>query len=914
MSVLFRSEAMRYVQINVSNSSAHDTVRELGNFGKFHIVDLSSMDGDKVSKEHLAYKKKVLECAALERRLQRLEELMVEYRVNVPDVFPVEYREGDVLAALHTFLEPTERALNQCVEAATRLRQDISSRKEHLHVLNILKDNMNMRELGANPGGIDAQRLVATGPLPGRGRTASGESIELLRPGAGDPEQGGAAQFEFYSYTCGVVNIAQQPTFERMLFRVSRGNAIVRFFDIDEPLRDSKTGELVHKSVFCVVTIGQELKRRIAKMAVFCNASIYQVPPARDQYDEEIRTLQGQVSDMREVLSRTVGTVVELLSRVAHNDGASPLRDWQVALKKEKSICDALKKCHFYLTYITIEGWCPAEDIQTLESVLHEAVAFSGAPAAALWVDPENPLAAPKSPPTYFKTDKFSSAFQNLVNTYGVPRYGEVNPGLFTIVTFPFLFGVMYGDVGHGTIMTLFALLLISREKEYENKRRLGKLGDMLGMIFGGRYLILLMGLFAVYCGLIYNDCMSVPLALFKSHWRFPAVPKGQERAGTTDGGVYSFGVDPEWYHTKNELSFFNSLKMKISVTLGVTHMTFGILLGVFNHVHFGDYVSIVLEFIPQLVFMTCTFGYMIFLIVLKFTIDWKRAAGREAPNLIQTMINMFLQPGKVDPAQQLYAGQPTMQLLLLSVAGICVPIMLLGKPTYEYLKRKSQGERMHHGNSYSPVQQLDDDEESLDEDDADLHVEDPIGAHGGDGDDDEKKVADPATAAMAEAARRRQQQRRRQKRRKQQGGGGDDEHDEHPLSEVYIHQAIHTIEFVLGAVSNTASYLRLWALSLAHAELANVFWEKLIVETGMDSGQAGSMVIAFAAWAGATSMVLLAMDSLECFLHALRLHWVEFQSKFYNADGYEFTPFNFTEAMAIHPMGGSTSSDDELE
>lgn len=54
-----------------------------------------------------------------------------------------------------------------------------------------------------------------------------------------------------------------------------------------------------------------------------------------------------------------------------------------------------------------------------------------------------------------------------------------------------------------------------------------------------------------------------------------------------------------------------------------------------------------------------------------------------------------------------------------------------------------------------------------------------------------------------------------------------------------------------------------------------------------------------YAVFACVTFAVLLCMDLLECFLHALRLHWVEFQNKFFKADGYRFQPFDFRSVLA---------------
>ena len=115
----------------------------------------------------------------------------------------------------------------------------------------------------------------------------------------------------------------------------------------------------------------------------------------------------------------------------------------------------------------------------------------------------------------------------------------------------------------------------------------------------------------------------------------------------------------------------------------------------------------------------------------------------------------------------------------------------------------------------------------------------------------------------------------------------------------------IETIEFVLGTVSNTASYLRLWALYLAHSQLSVVFFSKTL-------GLVGSMTqysivngillsFIYVLFASLTIGVLLFMDLMECALHTLRLHWVEFQNKFYKADGYQFKPFCFSQTINLN-------------
>lgn len=87
--------------------------------------------------------------------------------------------------------------------------------------------------------------------------------------------------------------------------------------------------------------------------------------------------------------------------------------------------------------------------------------------------------------------------------------YKEVNPAVFAMVTFPFLFGVMFGDVGHGSLMLIAGIIMCLFNGAIQ-KTALAGIGQI-------RYLILLMGIFALYNGFVYNEFFAIPLEIFGS-------------------------------------------------------------------------------------------------------------------------------------------------------------------------------------------------------------------------------------------------------------------------------------------------------------------------------------------------------------------------------------------------------------
>lgn len=98
----------------------------------------------------------------------------------------------------------------------------------------------------------------------------------------------------------------------------------------------------------------------------------------------------------------------------------------------------------------------------------------------------------------------------------------------------------MFGDVGHGTLLLFVALGLIGCWKFMKNPP------PVLIDAFNQKWLILLMAIFSIYCGFMYNECFSLPMGIFPTNWEYEKPIEPDDFAKQIDPDyVYPFGVDP---------------------------------------------------------------------------------------------------------------------------------------------------------------------------------------------------------------------------------------------------------------------------------------------------------------------------------------------------------------------------------
>jgi len=188
----------------------------------------------------------------------------------------------------------------------------------------------------------------------------------------------------------------------------------------------------------------------------------------------------------------------------------------------------------------------------------------------------------------------------------------------------------MFGDIMHGALLLVTSIYLCLRPVPKTK-------GDMNWNFHEARYFLLLSGIFATFCGLIYNDFSSMTTEIFgESCYDHQGFKPNKMDAKNPDSKledfvyakqkkdcVYAFGFDPIWYRSEQEIVFLNSFKMKTSVIFGVMQMSLGTVIKGFNAIHFKRWIELIFDVFTQIALLMALFGFMDIMIFLKWTTDW---------------------------------------------------------------------------------------------------------------------------------------------------------------------------------------------------------------------------------------------------------------------------------------------------
>ena len=793
-----------------------------------------------------------------------------------------------------------DKKINELVDSHSQTRDNLVTLIEKKHVL------------------LKAEELIRT--------NYDFSQFSEVDPGEDGIKQGMGSDLSFMA---GVINIENELKMKRMIFRISRGRAITAFYSLEinndeylltssvrerglsfmqsnlrQPGRYERLSSLIQskdvgtfntkKKIFTIIFTGSAeniLLQKLLKVCEIFQASRYPVPK-NSEITNEINKIEEEIKLKKNLMVSIERTLLDFCTtkNIYENKKGYKYSLYKLFFDQEKMVYTALNKCIVRDTFVDGQIWIPTSELPQVNALLQNLFTQNDESQnkqnkSTAYLE-DLPLDEDSIPPTLILTNEFTDAFQQVVNTYGIPRYREINPGYFTIITFPFLFGIMYGDIGHGLILLLFALYLCIFNKSLSK-------GSLKGFLFA-RYFLLLMGIFATYCGLLYNDFLSIPVDAGscydrvdknKGEWLNRTLFKDSD--GKENYCSYKFGLDPVWYITSNELAFVNSLKMKISVIFGVFQMIIGIVLKGFNAIHEKEFSEFIFIFCPQLIMMIIMFGYMDFLIFVKWNTTYE--CNFFAPDIKSYLMNIFLKFGEIPsfPNITWNITDPVCQNYLGITQGEQIDENKAGSYDWKLLTERNLLEKIHRGIFIACIIII-------------ILMLVP------------KIIIDYFNNKKKIAISNIQPQNILEQQNEENQVFQEDfmpqriVKDEPPkgLSDFIVAGAIETIEFVLGTVSNTASYLRLWALSLAHSQLAQVFFNKTVVLVGNATGDwyinAFLLAVVFPIFAGITGLVLLFMDLMECFLHTLRLHWVEFQNKFFRADGYEFKPFCFEQNLDL--------------
>ncbi|MCX5817698.1 MAG: hypothetical protein NTX75_15910 [Proteobacteria bacterium] len=225
---------------------------------------------------------------------------------------------------------------------------------------------------------------------------------------------------------------------------------------------------------------------------------------------------------------------------------ALPLAEIEGFADMECQLLDASQKFPRTEAAVLITGWVPTRDVAALEQHMGEITGGRYAIETAL---PDN--STEEEIPVLLRHSRLLRPFEMLVSTYGLPNYRELEPTLFVALSYLVMFGMMFGDVGHGAVLAACGLIALLAGRS-EKARDVGLL-----LLFGGSS--------SIVFGVVYGSYFGIEVFKKYALWHDPL-----------EGDPMSL--------------------MYGAIGIGIAMISLGIILNVINRFRRGDVIGAILD------------------------------------------------------------------------------------------------------------------------------------------------------------------------------------------------------------------------------------------------------------------------------------------------------------------------------
>lgn len=205
-----------------------------------------------------------------------------------------------------------------------------------------------------------------------------------------------------------------------------------------------------------VIVLGPKGERTNEIASVLDTAGFRPLPIPPELHDEPDK-LRGELIERRLNLQNQKLDETEAMEAFGNELRARLVGCQRILFMAEPFVSmDAAARSSGHLSVIT--GWIPSREIKHTEHVLSEVL------SNPFLLETRNPIRNERHlVPSYLPTNRLTAPFSTIVKQYGVPRYGEVDPTAIFALTFIVMFGMMFGDIGHG--LTIIMVSWLARKK-----------------------------------------------------------------------------------------------------------------------------------------------------------------------------------------------------------------------------------------------------------------------------------------------------------------------------------------------------------------------------------------------------------------------------------------------------------------